>query len=249
MPQSIDSRADTDTYTDTDIDIDTEGDDAARRFAAGITAHIQTSQFPCVGARSAVNRHRARFHLYPALGDAQAVRELCADLEGFSEEFADPGSEPVTFVAMFEQGVESEAAFERSMWRHLQAMHDHDRRRFAWDAAVSADPAHADFSFSIAGRAFFVVGLSPVSSRLARRAPTPCLVFNFHNQFENLRASGKYAGMQSVVRKRDIDLQGSINPVLARFGEASEARQYSGRAVSGDWQCPFVHRAEGAHAG
>ena len=45
--------------------------------------------------------------------------------------------------------------------------------------------------------------------------------------------------MQTVIRKRDVELQGQINPVLAGFGDASEARQYSGRAVGGEWACPF----------
>ena len=40
-------------------------------------------------------------------------------------------------------------------------------------------------------------------------------------------------------------LQGSINPVLARFGEASEARQYSGRAVLDTWACPFKKGGSG----
>ena len=65
------------------------------------------------------------------------------------------------------------------------------------------------------------------------------MVFNFHDQFENLRSAGKYTGMQNAVRDRDIHLQGAINPILARFGDASEARQYSGRAVAEDWKCPF----------
>ena len=236
MSQSIDSRA------CNDIEGGFENHDSVEHFAAGVTAHIQSSGFPCVGARSAINRHRARFHLYSGLGDEHAVREICADLARFSEEFPDPGVEPVTFIAMFEQTVVSEEDFERLLWGHLQAMHDHDRYRFAWNAAVGDDPEQADFSFSIAERAFFVVGLSPVSSRLARRAPFPCLVFNFHDQFENLRAVGKYAGMQNAVRKRDIELQSSINPVLAGFGDASEARQYSGRAVAADWKCPFSPR-------
>jgi len=30
--------------------------------------------------------------------------------------------------------------------------------------------------------------------------------------------------------------------MLSRHGEASEARQYSGREVDGDWQCPFSDR-------
>ena len=76
-------------------------------------------------------------------------------------------------------------------------------------------------------------------SRLSRRSPVPCLVFNFHNQFEALRANGKFDGMQKVIRRREIELQGSINPVLARYGDASEARQYSGVAVSAGWKCPF----------
>ena len=72
----------------------------------------------------------------------------------------------------------------------------------------------------------------------------PCLVFNFHEQFEQLKASGKYTVLQDAIRTRDIALQGSINPVLARFGETSEARQYSGRAVEADWQCPFHSKAQ-----
>ena len=34
-------------------------------------------------------------------------------------------------------------------------------------------------------------------------------------------------------------LSGSINPMLARHGESSEARQYSGRVVDEDWKCPL----------
>ena len=30
--------------------------------------------------------------------------------------------------------------------------------------------------------------------------------------------------------------------MLADFGTVSEARQYSGRTVSADWQCPFLHK-------
>ena len=37
-----------------------------------------------------------------------------------------------------------------------------------------------------------------------------------------------------------MQLQGSINPMLSDFGEATEARQYSGRAVEDDWRAPFA---------
>ena len=33
---------------------------------------------------------------------------------------------------------------------------------------------------------------------------------------------------------------GSLNPMLAQHGEASEARQYSGRQVDDGWKCPFM---------
>ena len=108
-------------------------------------------------------------------------------------------------------------------------MHDIDATSHAWDDAVSSKVGDKQFSFSIASRAFFVVGLHPQSSRLSRQAPFPCLVFNFHNQFEAMRNDGKYARLQDAIRARDVALQGDVNPVLARFGESSEAHQYSGR--------------------
>jgi hypothetical protein len=37
-------------------------------------------------------------------------------------------------------------------------------------------------------------------------------------------------------------LAGSVNPMLARHGETSEARQYSGRVVEADWRCPLQGR-------
>ncbi len=214
---------------------DSSLDMLTRRFKA----YVDSAAFPCVGARSAVHCQRARFQYYGRLDKEEGVARLCDDLAAFSQEFPEPGDQPASFIAMFDEGVSSEAQFERLMWRHLQRLHDHDRKAFAWNAAVSADPASPEFSFSVAGRAFFVVGLSPVASRIARRAPMPCLVFNFHDQFESLRASGKYQGLQQVIRKRDTALQGEINPVLARHGDASEARQYSGRATEPGWRCPF----------
>lgn len=210
-----------------------------------ITHFISDPAFPCVGAKSALNKHRVRFGNYAAFCDDASVRKLCDDLLVFSREFPEPGSMPVSFVATFDTSFTEEDQFESDLWRHIQLMHDHDRIRFAWDPSVSADPAANDFSLSIAGRAFFVVGLHPKASRLARRAPVPCLVFNFHSQFLALKTSGRYGSMQDAIRSRDTSLQGSVNPVLATFGEASEARQYSGRAVETHWTCPFRAHARG----
>lgn len=183
-----------------------------------------------------------RFGSFGDLATPSSVDSLWEGLRAYSHEFEAPGLAPVSYVALFENGDVSEAEFERQLWALLQALHDSDKARgFAWDPEVGKDPGREDFSFSIGGRSFFVVGLHPNASRLARRAPVPCLVFNFHEQFEALKASGKYQSMQTVIRARDVKLQGSVNPVLARFGESSEARQYSGRAVEESWKCPFHH--------
>ena len=212
------------------------------------TSFVAAAACPSVGAKSALNKGRMRFAQFGALGEAAHAPAICARLNAFSREFPEPGNTPTSFVAMFTAAPRDEAGFERLLWRQLQLVHDVDRAGASWDASVGCDPSQDDFSMSIGGRAYFVVGLHPGASRFARRAPFPCLVFNFHDQFEALKASGKYQTMQTAIRARDIALQGSVNPVLARFGEASEARQYSGRQVPEDWKCPFhARRAEAAH--
>jgi FPC/CPF motif-containing protein YcgG len=209
-------------------------------FIARFKTFVGQRTFPCVGAKSALHRDRMEFGLYDRLTDQGAAAQLCEHLADFSDRHPTPGVEPVSFVAMFRQPVANEDEFHAMLWKHLQAMHDLDSVAHPWDASVSADPASNQFSFSVAERGFFVVGLHPGSSREARQAPFPCLVFNFHDQFEAMRASGRYEKLQRAIRERDVALQGSINPVLARFGEASEAVQYSGHA--GAVGCPFHAR-------
>src|SRR5690606_40704217 len=103
-----------------------------------------------------------------------------------------------------------------------------------------SDPENDNFSFSLGGKAFYMVGLHPNSSRKARQSPVPAIAFNLHWQFEKLREMGAYYTVRDKIRERDKDLQGSINPMLEDFGETSEARQYSGRKVGEEWKCPFL---------
>jgi len=200
---------------------------------------VADRSFPCVGAKSALNRDRLEFLLLDELGSDAAAGQLVHALAAYSARHVDPGLDPVSLVVIFRRPVESDDDFHAALWAQLQRVHDTDAMTHPWAADVSADPASSDFSFSVASRAFFVVGLHPASSRLARRAPRPTLVFNFHGQFEALRAAGRYDRLQAAIRGRDIALQGSINPVLARFGQASEALQYSGRPAGA---CPFRAR-------
>ena len=125
------------------------------------------------------------------------------------------------------------------LWKQLQLLHEADDQE--WDKSVSNDPENSNFSFSLAGKAFYMVGMHPHSSRKARQSPVPALAFNLHWQFEKLREMGTYQTVRDKIRERDTELQGDINPMLQDFGENSEARQYSGRKVDGDWKCPFHH--------
>ena len=45
--------------------------------------------------------------------------------------------------------------------------------------------------------------------------------------------------MREKIMVRDEALAGSRNPMLARHGDPSEARQYSGREVDAGWRSPF----------
>ncbi len=215
-------------------------------------AFIGDSNYPCVGAKSAVNNASYRLGIYGELSDGDATVGLCRDLFRFRHELDSIDAHFATFAAVF-YGSPSldERQFERALWQQLQALHDADAPLHAWDGEVSHDPDDSHFSFSFAGRAFFIVGLHPAASRISRRFPWPTLVFNAHDQFERLRQEGKMERMKQVIRRKDQQLQGSVNPVLRDFGDDSEARQYSGRAVEDDWspdfeakvpsKCPF-HR-------
>ncbi|HIV71369.1 MAG TPA: YqcI/YcgG family protein [Candidatus Aquabacterium excrementipullorum] len=208
-----------------------------------VKAKIMGSDFPCVAARSVMNRGTYRLGIYEMLGSAEAAVGLCHDLYEFDHEFR-PGMHPFTsFIAVFRAPqLHDELDFERALWKQLQLMHGVDARYHDWDGSVSKDPESPNFSFSIGRRAFYVVGLHPCASRIARS--TACesiLVFNPHDQFENLRATGKYGQLQEAIRARDMACQGSVNPMLHDFGQLSEARQYSGRAVPAEWRCPFMH--------
>lgn len=209
------------------------------RFRATVLDH----SFSCLGAKAALRAGAYRFGLYPELASRRATMGLAQGLAVFLAARPRLRGGFQTFVASFTgPPVEDEAAFEACLWHQLQRLHDVDAPRHAWDPSVSSDPAAPDFSFSYGGTAFFVVGLHPASSRRARRFAWPTLVFNPHDQFTRLRQQGKLRRMQEVIRRREIGLQGSLNPNLSEYGAESEARQYSGRPVEPDWGCPFHTR-------
>ena len=202
---------------------------------------IREPMFPCVAAKAAIHSDVCRIGVYGELASHASTESLAADLLAFIQENRDSPSDYCTFAAMFTGPLElDEPRFESLLWTQLRRLNQRDAEQFAWDPAVSADPDDPHFAFSFGERAFFIVGLHARSSREARRFEWPTLVFNFHEQFERLREQGKWRRMQQTIRERDERLQGSINPMINDFGEASEARQYSGRQVGQEWRAPFT---------
>jgi FPC/CPF motif-containing protein YcgG len=55
----------------------------------------------------------------------------------------------------------------------------------------------------------------------------PALAFNLHDQFDAARKTGAFDRIVTAVRKRELTLQGSLNPELRDFGTRSEARRYA----------------------
>jgi FPC/CPF motif-containing protein YcgG len=216
-------------------------DDAVRQGREELLAAIADDRFPCVGAKSALARGTLKTLVCHSLesgwDDVRIHSELLEWTKAYRNE---PGGLRSLAIVFEGPGNLTEEQFEAAMWSRLQSLADKD----AWldqpyDARVSGDPDDPHFSLSFGGEAYFVVGLHPKASRPARRFPRPTLVFNLHDQFERLREEGRYERMRERIIERDVALAGTINPMLARHGEKSEARQYSGRAVGDDWQCPF----------
>jgi FPC/CPF motif-containing protein YcgG len=205
---------------------------------------IQASTYPCLGAKAALHSRSYLFQLYDRLAESKSTRRLAADLEQFQYSKLRKESNFATFVAAFRfPSAPDETEFEGLLWSQLAELNQLDASHHRWDPKVSSDPADPFYSFSFAGSALYVVGLHPRSSRLARRFALPTLVFNPHEQFERLRAEGKWERMKETIRNREVALQGDVNPMLGDFGVSSEARQYSGRAVQADWHAPVEEKS------
>lgn len=208
------------------------------RIEADFKEFVIGKQHPCIMANTVMAMDEYDLRVYDKLGSRNTAKELLDDLRSYIENYDFNDNKFQTLIAVFpDTEVATEIEFENLLWRQLQFVHDIDP--VEWDHRVSKDPENNNFSFSIGGRAFYVIGMHPKSSRMARQAPYTTLIFNLHWQFEKLREMGAYHKVRDKIRERDTALQGNINPVLADFGDSSEARQYSGRKVEEKWKCPF----------
>lgn len=205
---------------------------------------VMSDPYPCVVGRGVLRRADYRFGAYPPLGTVQSARAVAADLWQFIQDFPIRQEHFASFVASYDGPIcSSEQEFEDVLWQQLQLLHDLDREHHDWNDMVGSDPNTKGFSFSFAGRPFFIIGMHPASSRWARQPARPTMVFNAHEQFNLLRESGMMPKITDSIRTKDRKMQGTINPALVFFdGDNPETVMYSGRVPDDDWKCP-VHIA------
>lgn len=211
--------------------------------AESLEVFISAVTFPCLMAKAALNSSQLKSITVPDMGCPAHDAAILQFLYQFVDEFKKPHSGYSSAAVIFEKPSNlTETLFEQLMWERLQALSNLDALQYSYDKRVSADPVNENFSFSIKEEAFYIIGMHPASSRMARRFYFPVLVFNPHAQFELLRLAQKYEKVKQVIRKRDIALSGSVNPMLSDFGQASEALQYSGKQHDQQWKCPLYSK-------
>lgn len=204
---------------------------------------VSQDGFPCLGARAANAKKQlisvSAGNLRSADNDVQVLEALYS----FINEYRGLQGHFYSFVVTYDiEGIENEEDFEDALWAKLQSLHNLDSKLYGWDNRVSCDPSSTQFSFSLGGEAFFIIGLNPFSNRRSRRYTQPALVFNMHSQFEAMKKENTFTPLRDSIRKKDEVFCGSPNSMLQDHGNETEAKQYSGRVLPKNWQCPFSTR-------
>ncbi len=202
--------------------------------------YISEKAFPCVAAKAALAKQQLHCFVAGHMACPAHDTEILSFLYSFIDKFRESDQMYHSAAIVFTQPeLPSEPEFEGLLWQRLQSLSNIDAQKYKYDDRVDQDPSSPNFSFSLKEEAFFIIGLHPNNSRMVRRFQYPTIVFNPHIQFEQLRTIDKYRHLKQVVRKRDFNYSGSINPMLEDFGNSSEVYQYSGKPYQSNWQCPL----------
>lgn len=192
-----------------------------------LSQFVLNSSFPCIMAKSVIKKGILKVSYINDLESFKETQRVLKGLYSFVSDYRVNPSGLRSFVVL--SGHESFKIFEKKFWNFLSCLNTLDKRSYPHDPRVSSDPAANDFSFSLMAEAFFILALHPESPRLARRFSKPVIVFNLHQQFEDLRKKGIFGKVRNLIRARDKKLQGYANPMLSDFGEQSEIFQYLGK--------------------
>jgi len=203
-------------------------------------AHLEDAAFPCVAAKAAVAKEQLSVMVAGHMACPHDDKAILDFIYNFVDSYRTADTIFHSAVIIFRQpDIYAEQMYSPFFWARLQALSNLDAGKYEYDNRVDSDPDSENFSFSLKGEAFFVIGLHPAASRPGRRFKYPAIVFNPHAQFEQLREANQYGKMKNIIRKRDTALAGNINPMLEDFGEKSEVYQYTGQKLDKSWKCPL----------
>jgi FPC/CPF motif-containing protein YcgG len=209
---------------------------------------ILSGDFSCIGAKASIKNVSYEFCLLEEMASLQSTHDLYKSLKIFTKKRPMLDKRFASFIVCFKNSAEMTLQqFEYLLWKQLYMLHQKDD--FAWDKSVSNDLNNPHFSFSIAGEAYFVVGMCYNHPRKCRNFPYPILVFNSHHQFQYLKKINLFEKIKKIIRLRELKFTGSIHPNVVDFGDMSEALQYSGLQVSKNWTCPFRFDVKGVNDG
>ncbi|MDQ6647698.1 MAG: YqcI/YcgG family protein, partial [Pseudomonadota bacterium] len=122
------------------------------------SSYIEQEDFPCLAAKTAIARDRVTFFHGSSIECPAHDRALLAALIDFAQP-SDSESPFRSFAALFPTSVsKTPQEFESALWQQLQRLHDLDVLQSPWDKTVSCDPGSPNFSMSLGGHAFYVVG-------------------------------------------------------------------------------------------
>jgi len=214
--------------------------------SAAINQIIVGKEYPCVPAMRSILSGSYLVGVYRDFGTGRQADRLYQDLMYFREKQKSMQSLYYSFWAIFDDRECSFPDFETRLWNELSQLASRPENSAAWDKNFSDDPQQENFCISLGGEAFFVVGMHPDSPRLARRFPFPTLIFNLYDQFEELSRRGQYEAIVKTNRERELSYQGSLNPMVEKYGDKWESIQFSGKENLPEWKCPF-HRTEWKH--
>jgi uncharacterized protein len=165
--------------------------------------------------------------------DHLEIEESLKALYSFIDDYRERPERLSSFILTFRETLPF-TEFENMFWSFLRTINGLDKKIYLHDSRVDSNPNSSRYSFSLKSEAFFILALHPESPRWERRFKWPAIVFNPHHQFEVLRKKGLFTKIRNIIRRRDLVLQGSINPMVSDFGERSELYQYLGKVYSPD---------------
>lgn len=202
---------------------------------------IQQDGYPCLGAKAATRQGCMEFIIANDIQKADDDISILSATYQFIDKWEENNQYLQTLIIIFKNSkILNEIEFEKALWSRLQNLHTLDSELYSWNKKVSSDVTNPEFSFSMGGYSFFIVGLHPNSSRKARQFKYPSMVLNLHEQFEKVRDKGFFKPMRDKIRENDQEFSGKINPMVNDFGVITEAIQYSGREVDENHKCPFI---------